>query len=165
MTTERVGRDLRQDVFDEIISKDVAFFDQRRTGDLISRLQADTAKIENALSTQVAMLIKSGLYNVIVVVMFFIISWRMTLFTLALMIPTMFMGPAYGRVVRRLQKEISDRKAEASAVAEQAFSNIRTVKAFATEDYEAMQYQAANQGVFASARSLGLYYGAFQFCM
>lgn len=43
--------DLRRDVFEEIIKKDVEFFDSRKTGDLISRLQADTAKIEAALTT------------------------------------------------------------------------------------------------------------------
>jgi len=42
---------LRQDLFEEIVNKDVEFFDSRKTGDLISRLQADTAQIENAIST------------------------------------------------------------------------------------------------------------------
>jgi ABC-type multidrug transport system fused ATPase/permease subunit len=52
-------------------------------------LSADTAKIENALSTQVSMLVKSAVYNVIVLVMFFYISWKITLFTLGVMLPTM----------------------------------------------------------------------------
>lgn len=60
----------------------------------------------------------------------------MTLFTLGIMLPTMFFGPVYGRAMRKLQKEISDGKAAASALAEEAFSNVRTVKAFATEDRE-----------------------------
>jgi ABC-type multidrug transport system fused ATPase/permease subunit len=38
-------------VFEKIINQEVAFFDSRKTGDLISRLQADTAKIENALAS------------------------------------------------------------------------------------------------------------------
>lgn len=83
-----------------------------------------------------ALLVKSLLFSIIVLVMFFIISWKMTLFTLAIMLPSMLTGPVYGRAMKRLQKEISDHKAEASTVAEEAFSNIRTVKAFATEDRE-----------------------------
>jgi ATP-binding cassette subfamily B protein len=75
LTTERIGMDLRQDVFEEIIHKDVEFFDSRKTGDLISRLSADTSKIESALSTQIAMLVKSLLFSIVVLVMFFIISW------------------------------------------------------------------------------------------
>jgi len=156
---------LRQDVFEKIINQDVAFFDARRTGDLISRLQADTAKIENALASQVAMLLKSAIYDLIVLFMFFKISWKMTLFTLAIMLPTMCFGPVYGRAMRRLQKDISDGKAAASSLAEEAFSNVRTVKAFATEDRECAGYAEKNDHVFAKAREAALCYGFFQFVM
>ena len=48
---QAVGLKIRQELFDEIMSKDVEFFDSRKTGDLISRLEADTAKIEAAAAT------------------------------------------------------------------------------------------------------------------
>jgi len=73
--TERIGRDIRQDLFEEIIKKEVAFFDSRKTGDLISRLQSDTVRIENALANQVALMIKGLLFDLIVLIMFFTISW------------------------------------------------------------------------------------------
>jgi len=163
--TERIGRDLRQDVFEEIIKQQVSFFDERRTGDLISRLQADTAKIENALATQVGMLVKSSLYCTIVLVMFFLISWKMSLFTLGIMLPTMFFGPIYGKAVRRVRKDLSDRQADASNVAEEAFSNIRTVKAFATEDRECKEYSIRNDKVYECARLAAVYYAIFSFVM
>merc|ERR1712166_89717 len=122
-------------------------------------------KIENALASQVALLIKSSLYNIIVIFMFFKISWKMTLFTLAIMLPTMFFGPVYGRAMRKLQKEISDGKAAASALAEEAFSNVRTVKAFATEDRECTAYAEKNDFVFTKSREAALCYGFFQFIM
>lgn len=140
MLTEKIGMALREDLFREILSKDCEFFDSRKTGDLLSRLSADTAKIENALSSQVSILIKSVLYILVVFVMFFIISWQMALFTIAVMLPTLCAGPIYGSFMRRIMKDISDGKAEASNVAEEAFSNIRTVKAFATEDRECLAY-------------------------
>lgn len=163
LITEKIGYDLRQDLFEEIIKKDVAFFDQRKTGDLISRLQADTSKIESALSTQISILIKSALYSVIVIGMFFYISWEMTLFTLGIMLPGMLSGPIYGRTMKRLNKEISDHKAAASAIAEEAFSNIRTVKAFATEDLECTEYGHRNNEVFGKARQAAKAYGIFNF--
>jgi ABC-type multidrug transport system fused ATPase/permease subunit len=86
------------------------------------------------------MLLQSGIYIVVVIVMFFIISWKMTLFTFGIMLPGMTVGPIYGRTMKKLQKLISDTKADSSAVAEEAFSNIRTVKAFATEDLECRNY-------------------------
>mmetsp|Transcript_17902 Transcript_17902/g.27686 ORF Transcript_17902/g.27686 Transcript_17902/m.27686 type:complete len:82 (+) Transcript_17902:666-911(+) len=81
--------------------------------------------------------------------MFFYLSWKMTLFTLGVMLPTMFFGPVYGRFMRKVNKDISDGKARASNIAEEAFSNIRTVKAFATEDVECVAYAKENDYVFA----------------
>ena len=128
-------------------------------------MQADTAKIENALSTQVALTIKSGVFNIIVMVMFFLISWKMTLFTFAIMLPTFIFGPLYGKAMRKLNKEISDGSAQMSSVAEEAFANIRTVKAFATEDHECNQYMEKNEYVFQKAKKAACLYGAFSFAM
>lgn len=137
----------------------------RRTGDLISRLSSDTAQIEGAISTQVGMLVKSSLFCIVVVVMFFLISWKMTLFTLAMMLPTMLFTPIYGRFARRIRKEISDAKAAASNVAEEAIANVRTVKAFATEEVECIDYATKNDFVFAKAKEQAFWYGGFQFVM
>lgn len=156
---------LREDLFREILSKDCEFFDSRKTGDLLSRLSADTAKIENALSSQVSVLIKSMLYILVVFVMFFIISWQMALFTIGVMLPTLCAGPIYGRFMRKMMKDISDGKAEASNVAEEAFSNIRTVKAFATEDRECLAYQVKNDYIYSKAACQAMGYGAFSFFM
>ena len=89
----------------------MAFFDTRRTGDLISRLSSDTAKIENALSTQFALLVKSVIFCSVIVIMFFIISWKMTLFTLALLIPSSLVFPVWGNYKKGKEKKISDDKA------------------------------------------------------
>jgi len=108
-------------------------------------------------------MVKSGIFCTIVIVMFFIISWKMTLFTVGIMFPALLLGPVYGRAMRRLNKEISDGKAESSSLAEEAFSNIRTVKAFATEDKECMDYSEKNNYVFERARVMARIYGAFNF--
>lgn len=101
----------------------------------------------------------------VVIGMFFYISWKMSLFTLGIMLPTMFFGPIYGRAMRRIRKDISDCQAESSNVAEEAFSNIRTVKAFATEDRECNEYSLKNEKVFSKAKEAAIYYGFFQFVM
>mmetsp|Transcript_16113 Transcript_16113/g.27235 ORF Transcript_16113/g.27235 Transcript_16113/m.27235 type:complete len:335 (+) Transcript_16113:818-1822(+) len=97
--------------------------------------------------------------------MFFYISWKMTLFTLAVMLPTLFFGPLYGKFMRKIMKQISDEKASASNIAEEAFSNIRTVKAFATEDHECSEYFKMNDSIFAKAKKQARCYGGFQFMM
>lgn len=111
------------------------------------------------------MLFKSVIYNIIVLAMFFYLSWEMTLFTLGLMLPTMIFGPVYGKFMKRIQKEISDGKAAASNVAEEAFSNIRTVKAFATEERECISYEKCNDTIFEKAKQAAYAYGIFQCVM
>jgi ABC-type multidrug transport system fused ATPase/permease subunit len=83
--------------------------------------------------------------------MFFLISWKMTLFTLGIMLPSMLFGPVYGKFMRKINKSISDEKAAAANIAEEAFSNIRTVKAFATEDVECLAYASKNDNVLKLA--------------
>ena len=67
--------------------------------------------------------------------------------------------------MKRLAKTVSDGTAEMSSVAEEAFSNIRTVKAFATEDRECVEYTKKNEYVFEQARKTAHCYGIFSFAM
>ena len=67
--------------------------------------------------------------------MLFFISWKMTLFTLAVMVPGLVFMPIYGKFVAKIAKNITNGNAEANIIAEESFSNIRTVKSFATEDF------------------------------
>ena len=75
----------------------------------------------------------------------------------------MCFGPIYGSYMKYINKIISDAKAAATEVAEEAFSNIRTVKAFATEDHETVSYYEKNEKVFDAEVSAGKAYGCFQF--
>jgi len=54
------------------------------------------------LATQASLLFKSIIYNLIVLAMFFYLSWEMTVFTLGLMLPTMIFGPVYGKFMKRI---------------------------------------------------------------
>jgi len=103
------------------------------------------------------------MYSLIVIVMFFIISWRMTLFTFAVMVPGLLAAPLYGKFMKKIMKEISNARADASSVAEEAFSNIRTVKAFATEDTECVSYGEKNDNIYAKAKRAAHAYGIFNF--
>lgn len=93
--------------------------------------------------------------------MFFIISWKMTLFTLGVMLPSMLFGPIYGRFSKKIQKDISDAKAASSNIAEEAFSNIRTVKAFANEDAECREYSEKNNIIYLLSAKAAFWYGGF----
>lgn len=102
MIANYTGQQLRQELFEVILQKDVEFFDSRKTGDLISRLVSDTTKVENAVSSQLGQLVKASLFNIGVVFFFFYISWKLCLFILAMMVPIMIFTPVYGRFMRKV---------------------------------------------------------------
>lgn len=85
-------------------------------------------------------------------VIFFVVSWEMSLFMVVLLMPAMIFLPLYTNFNRTIHKKISDQKAAATNVSEESLGNIRTVKAFATEDYECRRYQKHNDDILVSAK-------------
>ena len=79
------------------------------------------------------MFMRTFIFIIATIVVLCIISWRLTLVTLAAVIPISFTAVFYGRWVRVKSEEVQARKGELGIISEEAISNIRTVKAFSTE--------------------------------
>lgn len=140
---ERVIARLRNDLYQGILRQEIAFFDSQRTGDLMSRLAADTSTLQGSVSANISM----GLRNLIQLVGAFALlvytSPRLTLLILAL-VPALAIGAVvYGRRIRRLSRRVQDAIADGQAVAEESIGGIRTVRAFAAEPAEASRYRSA----------------------
>lgn len=116
--------------------KNIEFFDTHKTGKLMSTIQNDVQKLEAAMSTQIGLLLRCSLFCMTVMVILFIISWRMTLFMIAVMMPLFIYAKIAGKWFRAAYKKISDAGAKVSEVSQECFGNIRTIKAFGTEDYQ-----------------------------
>lgn len=133
MISERIALHLRRDLYISILNKDVGFFDARKTGDFLSRLSSDTSVIQDGLSTNVSMFLRALILIIGFFAILFYISPQLTGATLGSILPMIIFSVFYGRAMKKIQKEIQDKKALTTTLAEEAFSNIRTVKAFATE--------------------------------
>ena len=106
MMSERIARNMRNDLFESVINKDVSFFDERRTGDLVSRLDSDIASIQDGLSTNVSMFLR-GLFSIIgILTLMFYTSWMLTLATLATVVPLMLFFAFVGSRLKTLQEKI-----------------------------------------------------------
>ena len=79
------------------------------------------------------MFIRSFIFIIATICFLFAISWALTLAMLGSILPVILFTIFYGKAMKLNQKEIQDKKALISTIAEESFSNIRTVKAFATE--------------------------------
>jgi len=109
------------------------------------------------------MLIRSFVSIIAAITILFTISWQLTLAMLGSILPVIIFGGIYGNAMKKIQMKIQDKKAECSTIAEESFSNIRTVKAFATEEHEQGKFRAENDQVYQWGRKKALWYGAFNF--
>ncbi len=149
---ERVVARLRADLFATLMDQEVAFFDSRRTGELVNRLASDTSVLQNTVSVNISMGLRF-LASVLGGLGFLVYtSPRLTLVMLAVVPPVALGAVAYGRRVRKLSRDVQDSLARSSEVADEALAGIRTVRAFAAEKTEAKRYADAVGHAFDLAR-------------
>ena len=130
---ERIVADLRRDVFAHLISLSPAFFNSARSGELISRLTADTTQIKSAAGASLSIALRNILLFVGAASMMVVTSPRLSGFVL-LAIPAIVLPlVAFGRWVRRLSRNAQDTLADATAYAAELIGAIRTVQAYTGE--------------------------------
>ncbi len=148
---ERIVMDLRQELYAHIQSLSLAFFTERRVGELVSRMSSDVTVMRAALTNNLNTLLHQSLSLLGAIVIMVVLNWRLTLFIL-LMIPiVVVLGFIFGRTLRRISTQVQDELAAATVVAEEAIQNVREVKSFAREDYEVRRYDGAIERTFRAA--------------
>jgi len=149
---ERVVADVRRDVFAHITTLSPAFFDLTRSGELVSRLTADTTQIKSAVGSSVSGALRNLVLFIGAVSMMVITSPRLSGFVLAaiplIVLPLM----AFGRWVRRLSRSAQDTLADASADASELIGAIRIVQAFTNERLATAKFSREVERAFEAAR-------------
>ena len=137
---ERVLADLRQNVFDHLLTLDATFFDMHRVGELTSRLNGDVATIRGAVGSSLSMTLRGIVTIVGAVILMFFTSPYLTLGVVivgpALIIPIIIVG----RRLRRMSRRTQDALAEMSAMATEALGATKTIKSFTQEPVQSRQY-------------------------
>lgn len=100
--SESIAKNLRYDYFDAVMNKDISFFDERRTGDLLSRLNSDIMVIQDSLSTNVSMVIRGAVFVVASLIIMMFIQWQLGLVTIASMIPIVLLQSCFNHKIRAL---------------------------------------------------------------
>jgi ATP-binding cassette subfamily B protein len=150
---ERIVADIRRDVFAHLISLSPAFFDSARSGELISRLTADTTQIKSAAGASASIALRNLLLFVGATAMMVITSPRLSGLVL-LAIPLIVLPlVAFGRWVRRLSRGAQDTLAEASAYASELIAAIRTVQAYTSERLANARFGSDVEQAYEAART------------
>ena len=148
---ERVIADLRRLVFDRVLSLDPGFFETARTGEIISRLTADTALLQVVVGSTLANALRSALLALGGVLMLALTSPQLTglvlLGTPLLFLPLWLIG---GRL-RRLSRQSQDRIADLGAFVDEVLHAVRTVQAFCHEPVDRARNRDRVEAAFATA--------------
>uniref|UniRef100_A0AAR2L9I9 ATP-binding cassette, sub-family B (MDR/TAP), member 10 n=1 Tax=Pygocentrus nattereri TaxID=42514 RepID=A0AAR2L9I9_PYGNA len=137
---QQIVRNLRESLFSSILRQEVGFFDKTRTGELINRLSADTALVGHALTDNLSDGLRSVAQAAAGVSMMFYVSPSLATFVLMIVPPMAGLAVIYGRYLRSISKRTQDSLAQATQLAEERISNLRTVRAFGKELSEVQKY-------------------------
>ncbi|HEX9159163.1 MAG TPA: ABC transporter transmembrane domain-containing protein [Rhizomicrobium sp.] len=133
---ERVIADIRKAVFDHVLSLTPAFFEITRTGEVLSRLTADTTLIQTVVGSSVSVALRNLLMLVGGLALMFATSVKLTLIVLAAVLLILVPLILFGRWVRTLSRRSQDRIADTSARASETINAVQTVQAFTQENAE-----------------------------
>jgi ATP-binding cassette subfamily B protein len=149
---ERVVADLRQRLYAHLLSLDPAFFERTRSGELVSRLSADTELLRSVVGSSISVALRSFVMVVGSAVMMVVTEPRLAGWTLVA-IPLFVLPNVVGsRRLRTLARARQDRTADANALASEVLGAIRTVQAHAREPYERGRFVDAVMTAVATAR-------------
>ncbi len=139
---ERLSFDLRTGLFRHLQRLPMSFFDQRRTGELMSRVTNDVTVLQTSLTSNVLPLISQILTLLGSLVIAFAINWRITLFVLGVAPPAGIIVAILGRQIRRTTRGVQEGLGSAGTVLEEALTAPRVVKSFAREGYEDQRFSS-----------------------
>ncbi|MEM0900483.1 MAG: ABC transporter transmembrane domain-containing protein [Pseudomonadota bacterium] len=150
---ERIVADLRRDVFSHIMSLSASFYDRTRSGEIVSRMTADTTQIKSAFSSTFSYALRNMILGIGGFVMMLISAPRLAAITIVA-IP-LIIAPIvlFGRSVRRRSRAAQDTLADASAFATEAITSVRSFQAFAAEGEASKQFSTSVGQAFMAARS------------
>jgi ATP-binding cassette subfamily B protein len=148
---ERVVGDLRRDLFAHVVRLGPAWFEVKRSGDVMSRISSDAQLIEQVIGSSASVALRNTLMCLGGVVMLVVTNPKLALWTLAVVPLTVVPIVVFGRQVRRLSREAQARMGDMVSEGAETLDGVRTVQAFAQEERAARRFGEATERAFAAA--------------
>ncbi|NXO91612.1 ABCB9 protein, partial [Certhia brachydactyla] len=144
----RLNIRLRNCLFRSLVSQEMSFFDENRTGDVISRLTSDTTIVSDLVSQNINIFLRNVVKATGVIFFMFSLSWKLSLVTFMGFPIIMLVSDVYGKYYQKLSKDVQSALAKANNTAEETISAMKTVRSFANEETEANVYWQKLQQVY-----------------
>lgn len=143
-----IVRDIRNHVYNKIVTLPISFFTNERKGDVMARMSGDVAEIENSIMSSLDMLINDPVMILAYLSMMIAISWQLTIFVLILLpIAGLLMG-RIGKHLKRKSLESQEQWGSLMSNIEETLGGLRIIKAFNAEDKVKARFHAGTQRFF-----------------
>jgi ATP-binding cassette, subfamily B, bacterial len=159
--SENAMADLRQTLYQKYLELPMGFYDQHRTGELISRITADVSLLQDAFSTTLAELFRQFVILIVGTGIIFYVAPNLAVFMLATFPVVVVIAIFFGKYIRKLSRKTQDEIASANIVVEETLQSIFMVKAFTGELFENSRYRKGLDRVIRMALNAAVYRGAF----
>lgn len=150
---ERIVADLRRDVFKHLTVLSPSFFDTAHSGELVSRLTADTTQIKSAVGASVSIALRNLVLFFGASAMMVVTSPKLSGFVLAVIPLIVLPLVGFGRRVRKLSRGAQDTLADASSYASELIGAIRTLQAFTNEGLAETRFGNEVERAYEAARN------------
>jgi len=158
---ERIVADLRKELYAHLNTLSLRFFSNQRLGEITSRLTNDVAAIRDAVTGTLSEGLTQSISLVGSAGLMVYLNWRLSLI-IFVTVPVISLAVRYfGQLIRKLSRDVQDRLADTTSVAEEALGAIQSVKSFAREPFEIDRYNAAVGSVFDTARRKAIFSNLF----
>tara|TARA_B110000438_G_scaffold299935_1_gene351138 strand:- start:2560 stop:4356 length:1797 start_codon:yes stop_codon:yes gene_type:complete len=145
---ERVVADMRQAVYEQVLKLSPGFFEITRTGEILSRLTADTSLLQTVIGSSLSIALRNALTLIGGLGLLIFTNAQLT-GVVALVVPAVVVPIIwYGRKVRRLSRDSQDRVADVGSYAEESLNAIRTVQAYSHESIDQQRFSHEVEGAF-----------------
>ena len=147
----RMTTDFRIEFFSHIQSLSLRFFQERRVGEILSRMSNDISVIQNALVTIPVALLRQSITLLGALAIILYLNWKLTGLILLILPPLMIFARVFGRRLKVFSEKLQDQLAQAVVVLEEVMSSIKIVKSFTREPYERNRFQEKIETAFEGA--------------
>ncbi|ODA91784.1 ABC transporter [Mesorhizobium sp. SEMIA 3007] len=150
---ERVVADIRNDVFSHVTTLSPSFFDTSQSGEIVSRLAADTTQVKSAVGATASVALRNVILGLGAVAMMVFTSPKLSGLVIAAIPVIVLPLVAFGRSVRRKSRLAQDTLANATAYASEQIGAVRTLQAFTNERLVTGRFSSAVEAAFEAARA------------
>jgi len=160
----RFSKRISNFLFGSIVKQEIGFFDNTKTGEVVSRLTSDTTKMSDQVGLNINVFLRNCVQSTGTCVFMFKLSWKLSIVTLIGLPLVAFISEIFGNYFKKLSTQVQEATAKANEIAAEVISSMKTVRSFANEDGEYKHYENKQEAIYRLKMKESYLYGGYRWC-